>query len=681
MLSPQHLALARSLPHSGASTPTPSLLTPPVSGTPNMSPPPRREAEDYMNVRVPDHHGGKRKHPRERIRKLYNTREGSEGSRPPRRSLRFGPQNASSDGSCCETCSTGVSDGDEDSDSHTPLIKSLGQPDSRSHLHGPRNIKEVDENHVQTWPTLSSSAVAVEEPDSPAVNALQSLSFRVPIRSNSHGLQRMSTALVNTFSLLRPNPAVSFDAVPSRKASKKAEEASRRNSAHTKSLAYGNMNRRRPTFKDGKDVSRTLGTPATITLRKASNVYAISPVTTSMSASLTREREHKPAADAPASELLAFYSSRTLDKRPILTEIPSPESVEAPRILKEQPTFTLETESQSFRRVSKSVSQFSDISNARLCSIPAEAALTFADVHVAPGSFAVGPNSRTQSLVLAECSRRISTVQVWSRSSVHEVIWREDETMSGSSPTASSGASQYVGHSFRSTPSPDSEGNLTQEPAIETEETEAALPTVSDSVSMFTKMPDHLFRWTWGVSSGSPESTPRAVDPKSDPLDQAAEVAARAAEMKDDPLGQKLVNSTSDPVSGSPTQSSDHRDSRSHKPSIFELSSVQSFPPLRSRSSTAEWRRAPLVDLQDPLAGRVTQYNVQRSSHCAGLGTNVGSCVAEGKERRSSELYDTASGRRWSSGSQANTRLGLFGSVGSGVGASSRKRILSRRKF
>lgn len=493
MLSPQHLALARSLPHSEASTPTPSLLTPPVSGTPNMSPPPRHEADDYISVHVSDHHHHKRKHPSKKQRKRYNTREGSEGSRPLQRSLRSGPQTGTSNGSDCELCDAGI---DEDSGSNAPLIKIVARPYLPNHLHGPQDTTAADRVHVQTWPTLSSSVVAVDEPDSPAVNALRSVSLQVPTRSKSQGLQRVSTTLANTLNFFRSDPAVSFAAVPPHQASKKAEETSRRSSAHSKSLAYRDVTRRCPTLTDGKDGSRTLETPATITLRKASNVYATSPITTSMSALLTRERENKRAADAPAAELLSFYSSQTLEKKPTFTDPPSPESAEAPRSLKEQPTFTFEMDSQPIRRGSKSVSRCSDISNARRCSLPAEAALTFADVHVSPGSFAVGPNPRKQSLIPTEFSRRISTVQVRSRNSVHEVIWREDETTSGSSLTASSRASQHVGHSFRSTPSPESEGSPTQESAIGPKETKAVLPRVSDSVSVFTKMPDRVFRWT-----------------------------------------------------------------------------------------------------------------------------------------------------------------------------------------
>lgn len=676
MLSPQHLALARSQPHSSSSTSTLDFLTPPVSATSNMSPPPRHEAEDYMNVHVPDDHQPKRKHPKRKTRRLYNTRAGSDGSTPRPRSLRSGQRTARSKESDCEPCAAHISDEDEDRGSNAPLIKDQSRLHLRTHVHRPQETTEVHPVHVQTWPA-SSSSVVVDEPDSLAVNALRSHTIQLPASSNPQGLQRVSTALAHTFKVLKPKLAVSFAPSISHKAGKKAEQASRRSSAHCKSLAYKDLDSHSPAFKDRKDVPGTLGTPATITLRKASNIYAPAPITTSMSASLSRECEHKRAADAPASELLAFYSSPTLEKRPTLTGLSSQQSLEVPRSLKEQPSIIFGIESQSFRRRSKSVSQFNDISNARRCSVPAETALTFTDVHVAPGSFAVGAKSRKQSLEPTEISRRISTVQFLSRDSVHEVIWREDETTSDSSLTTSSRASQHAGHSFRSTPSPDSEGSPTQEPANEQKKTKAALGVVSNSVLMFTKMPDNLFRWSWGESV---EDTPRARDRTSDPLGQVAEATVGVAGMKGDQVDQVLVISISDPDSISLQQSSDQQISRSREHSPSQLPSVQFFAPLRSRSSTAEWRKTPLVDLNDPLAGRVTHHQVGEGIHSAGLGTGAGSSAIKGKEVLSSQLPNTADGRRWSSGSHAKARLGSAGSVRSGIGSSSRKRLASRRK-
>lgn len=677
MLSPQHLALARSQPHSNASTSDLSFLTPPVSGTPNMSPPPRHEAEDYMNVHDPDDHHSKSKHLREKKRKFYNTREGSEGSRPPLRSYRSGPHAAPSQESDCELCAPGNSDGDEGKGSNAPLIEAKGRRDLRNHVHKPEDTTEVHAVQVQTWPTLSSSVVVGDDSDSPAVNALRSHTLQLPARSNSQGLQLVSTALAHTVNLFKPKAGVSFAANPSRKASKKAEEASRRSSAHCKSLVYQDIDGRRPAPKDRKDVPGTLGTPATITLRKASNIYAPVPITTSMSASLTREREHRRAADAPASELLAFYSSPTFEKRPTVTDLSSPQSPEVSRSLKEQPTFVFGNESQSTRRASKSVSQCSDISNDRRCSLPAEAALTFADVHVAPGTFAVRPKSRKQSLVPTEFGRRISTIQILSRDSVHEVIWREDEIMSDSSFTASSGASQHMGHSFRSTPSSDSDGSPEQEPGVEQKAAKAALRVASDSNPMFTRMPENLFRWSWEESA---EETPRAFDLTNDPLGQVADATVQAAGMRGDPLDQVLVISISDPDSISLQQSSDQQSSRSHEPSSSKLPSVQFFPPLRSRRSTAEWRKAPLVDLNDPLGGRVTHHQIPSSTHSAELGTGAGSHITENKEVLSSQMSHTADGRRRSYTPQAVAWLRSAGSVGSGIGASSHRRLFSRRK-
>lgn len=634
-----------------------------------MSPPPRLEADDYMSVHSFSHHHHKRKHPGKIPRRHYNTREGSDESRPPQRSLKSGPQTASLD--CSD--SAGVSEGDAGSTSNTPLIGSLSRPYSRNHRHGRQDTTGVDRIHAQTWPTLNLSAIAVDEPDSPAVNALQSISAKVPKVSNSQGLQRVSTVLANTINLLRPNPTVSFANAPSHKASKKAEEASRRSSAHSQSLAYRDINHRRPTIKDSRDVGRTLGTPATITLRKASNVYATGPITTSMSASLTREELHKRAVNTPASELLAFYSSSTPERSPPRSDQSSPGSADGPKSLMEQPKPPFEIEAQSFRRQSKSISQFSNTPNARRCSMPAEAALTFADVHVAPGSFAVEPNSERQPLVPTEFSRRISTVQFRSRNSVHEVIWREDETTSDSSLTASSGASQHVGHTFRSTPSPEGEGTSIQEPAMTSEETKSGFPGVTEPVSNLTRMPDNLFRWAWGSSAASVEGTPRAVCSKSDPLDQVAVATAQAADTRGDPFGQVPVISLSDPGFTS-LQLSDQQSSRSFRTSFSKLPSAQCFPPYFPSSPPAVLRKPTVVDLSDPLAARVAQYPVQTNAHSTGQEADVGNCSKVSEEGQSLQIHG-AGGRRWSSGPHAVARPGPVSRVGSSIGTSSRKRI------
>ena len=673
ILSPQHLALARRLPHRRTSTPNSSLLTPPVSGTPTMSPPPRHEADDYMNVHVSHNHHYKRKQPRKSPRQAHETREGSEGTRP-QRSRRSGPQTAGSDASECGHSAANKSDGDDDdAGSNSPLVKDLGSSNHRDQVQGPQSLAGNGEIRVQESSTLTSSVSTLSEHDSPAVNALRSLSFHAPIRSKSQGLQRVSTALTNTFNLFRPNPAVSFADVPVHQASRRAEEASRRSSAH--------INRRRPTFEDDRDVLQTLETPATITLRKASKVDVASPFRTSMGASLSREQECERAADAPASELLAFYSTTASEKVATPSDISSPESAEAPSSPRQQSAITSEVEAQSFREGSKSVSQCHDVSNARRSSTLAEATLTFANVHVAQGSFADVPKSSRQSSLPVESNRRISIVEFRSRNSVHEVIWREDDTTSGSSLTTSSGGSQYAGHSFRSTPSSESRGSPTREPAIKSRETKALLPAVPESVSMFTKLPNHLFQWTWRESSPSVEGTPRAVDTKSDTVGPVAGTATRSADTNRGPLAQVLVNSTLDPDSVSLQQSSDQQGSRFQKPSISKLPKLQSFPSLRSRSSTAEWQKAPLVDLNDPFAGRASQYQVEKVPQSAGGGTRVGDCKKSRKERQPSLFHDTTAGRRSLSSSYTTAPLCSVASVGSGIGASSHKKLLPRSTY
>ena len=246
--------------------------------------------------------------------------------------------------------------------------------------------------------------------------------------------------------------------------------------------------------------------------------------------------------------------------------------------------------------------------------------------------------------------------------------------MSGSSFTSNSRTSQDVGHSLRSTPSPESK---TQELATKPKRILDDLPVVLDSPSVFTQTPENIFRWSWGASA---EATPRAVEAKSDPPSQDIEATPRAVTTESESTSPLLITSTSDPGFASVHTSSDIHPSRSYKPSFSGLPSVQSFPPLRTRSSTAEWQKAPLVDLNGPLAGRVIGSQVQDSAYSAGLGMGVGSSIVGSKERRPSYFYYTASGRIFSLRPDTNARLGSIRSVGSGIGTSSRKRITSRRK-
>ena len=89
-----------------------------------------------------------------------------------------------------------------------------------------------------------------------------------------------------------------------------------------------------------------LGTPGTITLRKASNVYAPTPVSCSMNTSLLNEYVHQSDPGAPASELLAFYSTpaAVIDSPKTLKRV-SPELVSSPSSIKSKassnPDFSL----------------------------------------------------------------------------------------------------------------------------------------------------------------------------------------------------------------------------------------------------------------------------------------------------------------------------------------------------
>ncbi|MCJ1370846.1 hypothetical protein MMC20_002059 [Loxospora ochrophaea] len=219
----------------------------------------------------------------------------------------------------------------------------------------------------------------------------------------------------------------------------------------------------------------------------------------------------------------------------------------------------------------------------KLCPLPSfrrpsvaiEPAITFADVSLIPRSFSVDIKSRKNSLLAIGAFRRASGSQLRSRDSIHEIIWDEDD--SPSSWTTNSPAS--------STNSPNS---------------------LEDEVSGFANRTiDDYFR-TGGLTATETRNGKVVLSPKV--LDDTQD---------------KTVLDPSSPTQdflfwswgnrGSKKIARDHEDngpsSRSHNATnsgsiVPDISDIESFPPLLDRKSTFEWRKTPLVDLNDPTAGR-----------------------------------------------------------------------------
>ena len=606
MLSSEHLYQARSAPDSDAGTRSSGFLTPPVSGPRSMSPPPK-VADDYLNVH--GHRRTKRRHVGKQARKHYNTREepgvSSYGLRSPTSATRSASGRC---GSC--GASTVASDGDSSSDS--PLVKHVDHLKLNTSVRDFQDIRGNGLVDVQTWSTITSSVDEAREPQSPAMKALQSLARPSSSNPGKQTLRRMSTALAAAFGYLRSMAGASDSSETPRTKAKRPEALQERNAHRHNSIDRSRGPSRRTTLKDGKDMSGMLGIPATITLRKASNMSTPTPVICSMNASLLNECILNSDTSASASELLAFYSTPAVaSENPKTVNGTNLESVSPSSGVTTEPSHNPGYLSQSARKRSMSMAQFK---NGRRCSNPAEAIITFADVQVAPGSFTVEPSSRKASPVSTECLRRISVVQFHSRNSVHEVIWREDETTSGSSFASDSTSPLRQGYFSRSsTLGPEGENGSKKKLGTTNKDRNGSSSGATVSMPGIGRPEEGLLQWSWGEPSPS---------------------AGNAASDFPKP---GFLPSTSDSMLATRRESS-----AQHARGGFYASesySVESFPPLRDRSSTSEWRRAPLIDPYNPLAGRTQQYQQQENTYFAGPGAGIPRMPSFGTAIETSSLH------------------------------------------
>ena len=610
-LSPEHIRFAQSMPASAASSGASSFLTPVAPSLENMSPPPQQEVDDYFNVHGHSHDVGKHS-------KKYNNHYDKRGNSYLAPILRSQPTTLSnSDHRICASPSC-LSD---------PLLEPGEQ-----HLSKYKNHKLIDAappGDIAGTHSIGSQTNTGQDDDainSPATSALRRLNQYQPPNpeSGARSLRRMSTVLSRTFNILKSRAPTSDSFFSSNNARPADQVPARKvNSQHT---IHDSTGRQSP--QENRNPS-SLPTPSSITLRKASNVYVPDLPRSSMSASLFREDGRMRVPDAPTSELLAFYSTNV--KRS-----------EGTRSMSESPSPTSHSPPKSRRH-----------------NVLAAPTVTFADIHVAPGTFAVDPKSRKASLISGDQPpRRISVVQFRSRDSVHEVIWREDETPSDSSPTTNSSRTSNSLHHQGQVASP-GEHSLVGDIGSAKLLQHQLVPSMSIPTSVAEKLQGGLYKWSW---------------------DRPAAPSANA-EMKHDCQDEPILSHRR---SASYHGLNGHRRTSSalniRRHSVSEPQGSMTFSPVLNHSSTFDWRKASTVELTETMAygaqphlsseGSTSSKSGSATEH-AGI-PKVEEAEASGKVAMLREKF---SGRVTSSDCVPHARTAQSSRKGSKLGISSHARI------
>ncbi|MCJ1392188.1 hypothetical protein MMC18_005055 [Xylographa bjoerkii] len=343
----------------------------------------------------------------------------------------------------------------------------------------------------------------------------------------------------------------------------------RKAASKVRNHAYRNGYRRRISPNDFK-----LETPATITLRKASNNYHREKTGSVLHNGTVRIPKRSTIEHSGATPLLldeCLVSPRQEANTIFSTayRVQSEASVVSP------------ASPRSCTLLSTSTSS-SDRPLLKRRTIAVDPALTFAEVHTTPDVFSPGGASRKHSLLAIETMRRSSAVMVRSGSSIHEIIWDKDDAPSTSSSRrslsqAESGNSSEA-RSLDESPRKTSTGyhrfrnpDFSKLASIDTE-----VSSVLEGVHTLREAAGQLW-------------TTQQVDRDSENVTETPAV--------EDALEGKAPSRTKSKRGGRWSKSWGRNISTSTQ-------GIESFPPLLERGSTFEWRKAPLVDINDPIAGR-----------------------------------------------------------------------------
>ncbi|KAL8692334.1 MAG: hypothetical protein Q9218_002627 [Villophora microphyllina] len=302
--------------------------------------------------------------------------------------------------------------------SRTPGTSKLSSlvTDSRlaqiSAAEGPKNLSTGtrhagDSDRPPTVPSVESS-------ESPAVVSLRRLS-QAP---GDNAVIAASTIDDAPKSLLKTVESLftTKDAVPSSWKNSEGDTSAPKVGLRRRSTAFRDGNRRRPSKAETKATLPGLGVPATITLRKATGLFPAKAAVQAIGAEEDSDAKDRRSSLSTTCTLIGF-GSRQLD----LSE----------HIIGEENEFKQRRPSIYSTKGHDLLAYISTVigtMDSRRQSL-AETAVTVANIFP---SAAILASPAKSSPSTTESERRFSVIQIKSRKSVHQVIWREDDTSSSS---------------------------------------------------------------------------------------------------------------------------------------------------------------------------------------------------------------------------------------------------------
>ena len=359
-----------------------------------------------------------------------------------------------------------------------------------------------------------STTLPNENTESPAVASLRRMSEAAKEKSASckpsvpeERAQPLPQVLGTSFSTNSTD-------TPGRKASVEGSSISPFLGLRRRSTALRDAAGQRPSEDAAKPTVEGLGLPSTIILRKATGLFRsaadsieATPATQSTVQDFAGKKEQPPNLSMTCT--LVGFGSQPLDP---VNQTPPLQQDNQLRKASVVSSKALELS------CSKSDSKDYAIPDSRRQSL-AETAVTTTNIFPSPAILASPVKSEPST---DDRERRISVVQIQSRKSVHQVIWREDET-SSSSGTSSDHVSPTNSLSIKKAESiQDNSGdssivnragsaqNLVLPSAEEQSVPPDVLPVDDPASVTYTaiKFPEnHMVRWTWGRTDDSDDKT------------------------------------------------------------------------------------------------------------------------------------------------------------------------------